>query len=102
VLFERAAQTTVTAPWPSASDRALVGGVIDGYTFAPKAVFALLDTSQPRFVLGAMDAGFGIVSMLVPDGSGRMLALLPWSGELVRVSLRCQQPRESSLRCPEE
>lgn len=50
-----------------------------------KLAIAPFDGSGPRLGLGRLDLGEGVISQLVDDGRGHAIALLPWTGELLRI-----------------
>ena len=72
-----------STPWPAAPAEQLVGLTGLGPTF--EAGLAWLDVAERHFVPGVLPIGRGVVRALAPDEAGRVWALLPWSGEIVRV-----------------
>lgn len=72
-----------STPWPADPAQQLVGLTGPGPSF--EAGVAWLDVAEPHFVPGVRSIGRGVVRALVPDEAGRVWALLPWSGEVVRI-----------------
>jgi hypothetical protein len=86
LVYQAFAAPWAMATWPK--DQSLVAiGTTEGFgTF--NAVIVLFDpldlhVSPPRLTIGR-----GVVAELLPDPEGRLWALLPWSAELVRITLR--------------
>ncbi|MBI4822219.1 MAG: hypothetical protein HY791_38525 [Deltaproteobacteria bacterium] len=79
-FFEPMAVPMALAEWPM-SGRVLVAALSSSF----ETHLALFDPSTRRFLPGSTSLGFGPVRRLVDDGEGNLLALLPWSAELVRL-----------------
>lgn len=86
--FERTFLPTSAQAWPAAPDVLLVAGVSPGAAGDYDAVVTLFDTRTARFLPGTWTIGRGAVTRMIVDGSGRVWALLPWAGELVRLTPR--------------
>jgi hypothetical protein len=84
--FEGATPTIVALlEFPPGSGQLVAGGVSTpghGYT----AVIMRFDTRSGRFAHGIDQVGGGVLSHLEVDHAGRLWALLPWSGELLRLT----------------
>ncbi len=85
-LFDREVVGLSALRWPGQPRRWLFGAS----TFAEwNAVLVLFDEEAGRFELPTHIVGHGVVTDLVPHPDGRSVwALSPWTGELLRVSLR--------------
>lgn len=85
-LFDRDVVALSALRWPGRPGRWLVGAS----TFAEwRAVLVFFDEDAGRFELPTHLVGHGVVTDLVPHPDGRSVwALSPWTGELLRVSLR--------------
>lgn len=86
--FERTLFPTSTHAWPGAPDVLVVAGVSPTAAGAYDAVITRFDTRAARFLPGTWTIGQGAVTRMVTDGSGRLWALLPWAGEVVRLTPR--------------
>jgi hypothetical protein len=60
-------------------------GSIGGPPVLPRTVVGLFDVSDPHFLPGQADVGYGPVSAAVVDGQGAVWMALTWSGELARI-----------------
>lgn len=72
-----------STPWPAEPAEQLVGLTGLGPTF--EAGLAWLDVAERHVIPGVLPIGRGVVRALASDEAGRVWALLPWSGEIVRV-----------------
>lgn len=66
-------------------------GAIGGPPVPPRTVIGLFDVSDPHFLPGQAELGYGPVSATVVDGRGAVWMALTWSGELARVRARSLQ-----------
>jgi hypothetical protein len=80
--FDPAARPTALAPWPGDSESLVVSGVAFSDSKAYAARFSL---SEVEFVTSSVELGVGPVRRIVRVGDHDMLALLPWTGEVVRL-----------------
>lgn len=86
VFYEKAAVPWATAVWPADPQRMIVG--LTETTPELDAWVALFDPLTARYLPGAVRIGRGVVSEMQADTRGDVWALLPWSGQLVRVRSR--------------
>lgn len=76
-------------PWaitafPGSADQVMVGVMIAPPSF--QAAVALYSISEQRFLPGLVSLGSGAVTKLETDAQGRVWALLPWAGQLARIT----------------
>ncbi len=71
--------------WPGDDDRVAVGAMVAPPSFA--AMLATYSLAENRFLPGATRIGQGVVGALAVDAKGRLWASLPWSGQVVRITL---------------
>ena len=64
---------------------------IGGPAVPPRTVIGLFDVTDPHFLPGQGELGYGPVSAAVVDGQGAVWMALTWSGELARVQARSLQ-----------
>lgn len=83
MYFDGYATPFGVARWAPDPTRALIGLTRPGPSF--EALLALYSATDQRFVPGSAPLGFGPVRELTADGDTQLFALLPWSGEVVRV-----------------
>lgn len=88
VNFDRDLDTFAAAEVPGANSVFLTGGISQTKDGEWVAVLGLVEPDRRRALAGSMVVGAGLVSHVVPDGAGRLLALLPWEPSLVRLSPR--------------
>lgn len=86
--FERTLFPTRAHAWPGAPDVLVVAGVSPAAAGTYDAVVTLFDTRAARFLPGTWTIGRGAVTRMITDASGRVWALLPWAGEVVRLTPR--------------
>lgn len=75
-------------PWavtqlPGSADQVMVGVMVAPPSL--QAAVALYSVSEQRFLPGLVSLGSGAVSRLETDPRGRVWALLPWTGQVVRI-----------------
>lgn len=83
MYFDGYATPFGVARWAPDPTRVLVGLTRPGPGF--EALLALYSATDQRFVPGSAPLGFGPVRELTADGDAQLFALLPWSGEVVRI-----------------
>jgi hypothetical protein len=74
------------APWPLDDKQVLVGGHVLSANGARRAVVTLLDVEAGRFLPEVFEIGDQSVTRIRTDAKGRLWALLPWSGQVVRLT----------------
>lgn len=84
--FERIVFPTSVHPWPADVDVLIVGGVAPDADGTYDAVVMFYDTRHARFLPGTWPIGQGAVTRMLTDRAGRVWALLPWAGEVVRLT----------------
>lgn len=87
VIFERDAYPVTMAPWP-AGDPVFVAGIEQETDGRWSSVGALFDPTRGRFLPGTWPLGNGVVGRIRVDDAGRLWLLLPWSGEVIRLTPR--------------
>jgi hypothetical protein len=75
-------------PWavtqlPGSTDQVMVGVMVAPPSL--QAAVARYSLSEQRFLPGLVSLGSGAVSRLEADSRGRVWALLPWNGQVVRI-----------------
>src|SRR5262249_40423631 len=86
VAFERDLSIITLSFWPKAAVPTLLVGATSQGTW--RALAGLFDLEAQRFRPGLIDVGHGVINRIRDDGKGRLLVLLPWSAELVRLTPR--------------
>lgn len=84
-FYERKLDPVTSATWPSGQLLVAATGTNGS---EHQAWVARYDLAQRRFLPGAHLAGEGLISKMLPGPGGRVVALLPWAGELVRFDPR--------------
>lgn len=83
-FFEAAVDPVTSVTW--ASDQVLTAGMKQENGGEFRAVVARYRPSDRRFLPGTFDIGWGLANKMVADAEGKIFALLPWSGEVVRLT----------------
>lgn len=83
-FFEAAVDPVTSASW--ASDQVLVAGMKQEPGGEFRAVVARYQLTERRFLPGTFELGPGISNKMVVGADGRVFALLPWSGEVARLT----------------
>ncbi|MCK6548015.1 hypothetical protein L6R52_19345 [Myxococcota bacterium] len=74
--------------WPAGTGRVLFAGGTDHGAGDRRVAVTSFDPETERFLPGSHELGFGVPSRLVEDDRGRAWVLLPWAGEIVRLTPR--------------
>lgn len=74
--------------WPRGSGHVLFAGGTDHGAGDRRVVITSYDPATERFLPRAHELGFGAPSRVFEDAQGRAWVLLPWAGELVRLTPR--------------
>lgn len=85
-FYEAEAVPWAMSVWPP--DRAVMAVGLTEQTEPYRAVLSLYEVAETRFRAGTLVLGRGLVSKLFTDPEDRVWAMLPWSGELVRITPR--------------
>lgn len=92
INFDRDLDPFAVAEVPGQPSVFLAGGTSQTADGEWVGVLGLAEPDRGRFLPGSVVAGAGIVSHIVPDDAGRLLALLPWVPALVRLTPRAVSP----------
>ncbi|MCK6551578.1 hypothetical protein L6R52_37445, partial [Myxococcota bacterium] len=84
-VFDVDAAPVTALPWPPDPTRALVAGIV-GTGEDRRAVVTRFDPTRPSFDSGTWDLGWGAPTKMLSDDEGHIFVLLPWSGDLVRLT----------------
>lgn len=79
-------QASGFVPWPANPNLLLMAGTKPEIDGGSTAILQLFDPAQGRLLPGAAPVGLGIVSEYVIGETGEIFLLLPWSGQLVKVT----------------
>jgi len=85
VPYEREMVPWAISAWPADTDRVAVGMLA---TVDMNGYLALFSVADQRFSGGSVYLDPGVVRALDADSSGRIFAVMGWSGVLVRVTPR--------------
>jgi hypothetical protein len=79
---------TGAAPWGADPRHELIGLTqwTDQTPAVLRARIALFDSVASEFLPGSVDVGFGVLSRMATAPDGTVYAILPWAGELIRIS----------------
>jgi hypothetical protein len=83
-FYEQKIDPVTSARWTTGQDRLLVSGTATDGTLH-RAYVSIYDRAERRFLPGTFELGAGIAAKMIPGPGGRVFALLPWAGEIVRV-----------------
>lgn len=83
-FYERDARPWASASWPPDDGQMVVGMTESEAPFG--AYLARLVIEERRFLPGATPIGRGAVRAIETDARGQLWVLLPWTGELLRIT----------------
>lgn len=86
-FFEEEAGPVSLGAWPYDEDLVLIGAGYNAFGPVRDAWLALFDPDVPRFLPGAVRAGYGVVGKILSSG-GEVFVTLPWEGSIARITPR--------------
>lgn len=86
MIFDRDAFVVTMASWPGRS--VFVSALAQEEGGRWSSLGALFDPARGRFLPGTWPLGDGVVGRIRSDDRGRLWLLLPWSGEVIRLTPR--------------
>lgn len=85
-FFDRDVVPTRAITWPGDERLMLVTGSAHTADTGFEVVAGFLDPTEGRMRPGSWRIGSGAVSRIIEDADGRLWALAPWSGEVIRIT----------------
>lgn len=83
---ERDAAPWAMAAWPRVDAQMAVGVAERAPPY--RAYLTRLLVPERRYLPGSAELGQGVVGAISVDGTGRLWVMLPWSGEVLRITVR--------------